>query len=69
MTVTDIFSPSAPLPPESGQRFIASLARVSGTGAPAKEGDAQQAVSEKAPAGSELKTYPMEDSKPGQEPH
>ena len=29
--VSDIFAATAPLPPESGQRFVAALARVSGT--------------------------------------
>jgi lipid-binding SYLF domain-containing protein len=69
VTVSDIFASSAPLPPESGQRFIAALGRVSGTNAPAKDAEAPQAAAEQAPAGSQLKTYPMEDQKPGQEPH
>ena len=69
VTVTDIFSPGAPMPPESGQRFLAALGRVSGTNAPAKDANSPQAAQEQAPAGSELKTFPMEDQKPGQEPH
>jgi lipid-binding SYLF domain-containing protein len=67
--VNDIFASTAPLPPESGQRFVAALARVSGTMTGTRDASAQQATPEQAPAASGLKTYPMEDPKPGQEPH
>ncbi len=67
--VNDIFAASAPLPPESGQRFVASLTRVSGTANTSRDASAQQAAPEQAPAASVLKTYPMEDPKPGQDPH
>jgi lipid-binding SYLF domain-containing protein len=68
VSVNDIFSASAPLPPESGQRFTAALARVSGAGPAARDTSTPQAAPEPAPAASGLKTYPMEDQKPGQEP-
>jgi lipid-binding SYLF domain-containing protein len=67
--VNDIIASTAPLPPESGQRFVAALARVSGTMTGTRDAAAQQAAPEQAPAASALKTYPMEDPKPGQEPH
>ena len=71
VTVADIFSASAPLPPESGQRFVAALVRVSGTNSQVKDASAAQATAppEQQPAGSDLKTYPMEEPKPAEQPH
>ena len=66
VTVGDIFAASAPLPPESGQRFIAALSKVSGQ--PKPDSGAPQPAPAQAPAEPGLKTYPMEDKKPGQEP-
>jgi lipid-binding SYLF domain-containing protein len=68
VSVSDIFGTSAPLPPESGQRFMAALTRVSGAIAAVKDASAPQAAPEQTPAASGLKTYPMEDPKPGKEP-
>lgn len=70
--VPDIVASTAPLPPDSGQRFLASLARVSGTNSAVKDASAAQAGSaaapEQQPATSDLKTYPMEEPK-AQDPH
>jgi lipid-binding SYLF domain-containing protein len=68
VTVTDLFATTAPAPPESGQRFVAALARVTGANPAAKDASAPPPATEQTPAGSTLKTYPMEDTKPGKEP-
>jgi lipid-binding SYLF domain-containing protein len=65
----DIFAPTAPLAPESGQRFMAALTKVTATGQALKDTGAPPAAApQQAPPASGLKTYPMEDNKPGKEP-
>ena len=58
-----------PLAPESGQRFMAALTKVTATGQALKDTGAPPAAApQQAPPASGLKTYPMEDNKPGKEP-
>jgi lipid-binding SYLF domain-containing protein len=68
VTVNDIFASTAPSPPESGQRFIAALPHATGTNPAVKDAGTPPAGTEQTPATSTLKTYPMEDTKPGKEP-
>jgi lipid-binding SYLF domain-containing protein len=71
VSVADIFAASAPLPPESGRRFVAALVGVSGSNSAVKDASAAQTAPapEQQPAGSDLKTYPMEEPKPAAQPH
>jgi lipid-binding SYLF domain-containing protein len=70
VTVDEIFAASAPLPPESGQRFLAALAHVATTKSPVRDASAPQAVGpEQTPAATDVKTYPMEEAKSAQGPH
>lgn len=72
VTASDIMSASAPQPPSSAQRFLGTLGQKTGN-APAgatnnNNSSTAAAPEETLPEASQLKTYPMEDPNPGQEP-
>ena len=82
VTAGEIFSGQSPAPPAAGQRFLDRLAQTTRTkvrSSPAPQADvpattgaatsaAPAAGAVTAPASEPAKTFPMEDSNPGQEP-
>lgn len=72
VTASEIMAPTAPEPPPAAQRFLTALdtsARTAASGANPDEAAAAPTPPAAAPAPAEgVKTYPMEDPNPGQEP-
>lgn len=73
VTAGDILSASAPQPPAAARRFVSALGQTAPayaagkqTSEPAANAPAQAPAAR--PQASELKTYPMEDPAPGEEP-
>jgi lipid-binding SYLF domain-containing protein len=76
VTATQIFDAAAPEPPPAARRFLSALEASSrvATGSSAPTGTPETTSGEPAPpqapapADSDVKTFPMEDQSPGQEP-
>lgn len=72
VTAGEILAPTAPVPPPTARRFITVIASsTTGTAAAPSDSAApeqQQPAPASAPTVEGLRTYPMEDPNPGQEP-
>lgn len=70
VTATDIMSANAPTPPASARRFMTALGGKSAADVAAGDPTAlpDQPNKDGAPKAPALKTFPMEDTKPGKEP-
>jgi lipid-binding SYLF domain-containing protein len=78
VTASEIMAPTAPEPPATARRFLTVLetsTRAAATGATASAESAESAAPAQAPApatapapAEPVKTFPMEDPSPGQEP-
>lgn len=70
VTAGEIIAPTAPEPPATARRFLTALETSTRTAASAAnpEGTVPPPAETPAPADSGVKTFPMEDPNPGQEP-